>query len=120
MRITAMEIDQNAQDDFRSLKPRCVEEQLEEEGAAAFERDIVTADYIRNEVSRKQEGEEQSDANEKKWSVVLNNYSNSKKDLSPNRDTRCRSKHSESFFLYVDYSSVLPLKARRKGSGHHS
>ena len=85
-----MEIDQNAQDDFKPLRIRCVEERLEEEGAAAFERDIVTADYIRNEVSRKQEGKEQSDANKKKWSVMLNNYSNSKKDLSPNRDTRFR------------------------------
>lgn len=68
MRITAVDIDQNAQVSFKPLKPRCVEERLEEEGAAAFERDIVTADYIRNEVSRKQEGKEQSDANKKKRS----------------------------------------------------
>ena len=51
MRITAMEIGQNTQDDFEPLRIRCVEERLEEEGTVVFERNIVAADRSQRKLS---------------------------------------------------------------------
>ena len=96
------------------MKTGRVEERLEAEVAAVFEHDIVTADYIRNEVSRKQEGKEQSDANDKKRSVALNIYSDLKEHLSPKPGHQI---HNFSFSQHVKLKLLKNSLALRFDAG---